>query len=79
MLWQFIIKKALGNLTDIDFDRPSSKCGRCGHQAYFMNGEIDVDVCPWCKIMRILIALRLPEEYFNVVISGIEDRKKIKL
>lgn len=79
MLLQFFINRVLGNLTDIDFNRPSTKCGVCGHQTYFIKGEIEADVCPWCKIMRILIALRIPEDSFNEIISGIECRKKIKL
>ncbi len=79
MLISFITNKILSHITDVDFERPSGRCDICGHRTYMVKGSITEDVCPWCKIMRLLLVLKLPTDSINDITSSIEQKHKIKL
>jgi|UPI000496622D hypothetical protein len=79
MLISFITYKVLSHITDIDFERPSGKCGVCGHRTYMIKGSITEDVCPWCKLMRLLLVMKLPIDEINKITTSIEQKHKIKL
>lgn len=79
MLVSFLTNKILSHITDVDFDRPSERCDICGHRTYMVKSSITEDVCPWCKIMRILQVLTLPADAIKSIISSIEEKHKIQL
>lgn len=66
----------------MDVDRPTGRCGVCGHKTYMVEGSMSEDVCVYCKIMRILLPLRLPAEVimrlFGWVDEKINSKNKLK-
>lgn len=66
----------------MDVDRPTGRCGVCGHKTYMVEGSMSEDVCVYCKIMRILLPLRLPAEVimrlFEWVNEKINSKNKLK-
>lgn len=75
MLTRFIMSA----IADADYDRPSGRCGVCGHQTYMQKGSMVYDVCPWCAVMRILIPLRLPIEVIRDMFERTEAKHKREL
>ncbi|MBE6336607.1 MAG: hypothetical protein E7066_08050 [Lentimicrobiaceae bacterium] len=79
----FNINKIFTYLSDIDFDKPTGKCDICGHRTYLIKGTVNQDVCPWCKIMRLLVVLRLPKEvidsFFRKVENKVNENRKVKI
>ena len=59
-MFENIKNKLLKEVCNVDIDRPTGRCGVCGHKTYMLEGSMTEDVCIHCKIMRILIPLRLP-------------------
>ncbi len=79
MLISYIVNKVLSHITYVDFERLSGRCDICKHRTYMIKGSITEDVCPWCKIMRLLVVLRLPTDKVNDITSTIEQNTKVKL
>lgn len=81
-MFEFLKCKILSEISDIDFERPTGICSHCGHKTYMIKGSMTEDVCPWCKIMRLLVPLRLPieviEEYFNTMLGNKQNDSKNK-
>lgn len=75
----FILKKITSHISDIDFSAPTGRCSICGHTTYLIKGSMSEDICPWCKVVRLLILLRIPLESATDLLSSIEEKHKIKL
>lgn len=74
MIWDYLKNKILGDLSDIDFERPTGRCGVCGHKTYMIKGSMTEDVCVYCKIQRMLIPLLLPDEFLEWFYGIIKDK-----
>lgn len=66
-------------ISSADYDRPSGKCGKCGHQTYMQKGSMTNDICPWCAVMRVLIPLTIPIEVIQKLFRRVETREKEKV
>lgn len=64
----------MGAISNVDFNRPIGKCGKCGHQTYMIQGSDIEEVCPWCRIMRLLVPLRLPVDVIEALFGKITNR-----
>ena len=73
-MFENIKNKLLKEVWDVDIDRPTGRCGVCGHKTYMLVGSMTEDVCIHCKIMRILIPLRLPEEVIKVMCGWVDEK-----
>lgn len=58
----------------MDVDRPTGRCGVCGHKTYMVEGSMSEDVCVYCKIMRILLPLRLPAEVIMILFGWVNEK-----
>ena len=78
-MFENLKNKLLKEVCNVDVDRPT---GRCGHKTYMVEGSMSEDVCVYCKIMRILLPLRLPAEVimrlFGWVNEKINSKNKLK-
>jgi len=79
MFLGFILNKITSHISDVDFSSPTGRCSICGHRTYLIKGSISEDICPWCKVVRLLILLRIPLESATDLLSSIEEKHKIKL
>lgn len=81
-MFENLKNKLLKEVCNVDVDRPTGRCGVCGHKTYMVEGSMSEDVCVYCKIMRILIPLRLPAEVimrlFGWVDEKINSKNKLK-
>ncbi len=73
-MFENIKNKLLKEVYNVDVDRPTGRCAVCGHKTYMIDGSMTEDVCIHCKIMRILIPLRLPEEVLKVLYDWLEEK-----
>lgn len=79
MFLHFILNKVSSHISDVDFSSPTGRCSICGHKTYLIKGSVSEDVCPWCKVMRLLILLSIPIESMTDFVSIIERKHKVKL
>jgi hypothetical protein len=81
-MFENLKNKLLKEVCNVDVDRPTGRCGVCGHKTYMVEGSMSEDVCVYCKIMRILLPLRLPAEVimrlFGWVNEKINSKNKLK-
>lgn len=81
-MFENLKNKLLKEVCNVDVDRPTGRCGVCGHKTYMVEGSMSEDVCVYCKIMRILLPLRLPAEVimrlFGWVDEKINSKNKLK-
>lgn len=78
MMFKNLKNMLLEELYDVDLSRPTGRCGVCGHKTYMLAGSMFEDVCIHCKIMRILIPLRVPIEVINDLIVRVENHDKLE-
>lgn len=74
MMLDYLKKKILGDLSDIDFERPTGRCVVCGHKTYMVKGSMTEDVCVYCKIQRILVPILMPAEFLEWLYGLIKDK-----
>lgn len=77
MFLGFILNKITSHISDVDFSSPTGRCSICGHRTYLIKGSISEDICPWCKVVRLLILLRIPLESATDLLSSIEEKHKL--
>lgn len=73
-MFENIKNKLLKEVCNVDVDRPTGRCCVCGHKTYMLEGSMTEDVCIHCKIMRILIPLRLPEEVIKALFGWVDEK-----
>lgn len=73
-MFENIKNKLLKEVCNVDTDRPTGRCGVCGHKTYMIEGSMTENVCIHCKIMRILIPLRLPEEVIKALFGWVDEK-----
>lgn len=73
-MFENIKNKLLKEVCNVDIDRPTGRCGVCGDKTYMIAGSMTEDVCIHCKIMRILIPLRLPEQVVKTLFGWVDER-----
>ena len=64
----------MNEVCNVDIDRPTRRCGVCGHKTYMIEGSMTEDVCIHCQIMRILIPLRLTEEVIKALFGWVDEK-----
>lgn len=73
-MFENIKNKLLKEVCNVDIDRPTGRCGVCGHKTYMIEGSMTEDVCIHCKIMRILIPLYLSKEVIKALFGWVDEK-----
>lgn len=73
-MFENIKNKLLKEVCNVDIDRPTGRCGVCGHKTYMIEGSMTEDVCIHCKIMRILIPLCLSKEVIKALFGWVDEK-----
>ena len=73
-MFENLKNKLLKEVCNVDVDRPTGRCGVCGHKTYMVEGSMSEDVCVYCKIMRILLPLRLPAEVIRRLFGWVDEK-----
>ena len=84
-MFENIKKMLLKEVCNVDMNRPTGRCVVCGHKTYMLYDSMSEEVCIHCKIVRILLPLRLPDELIKVLFGWVDhklnskDKLKMKL